>query len=226
MIVTVQSFLHDKNNMKRCGIRTIFFIFLTVSFVYSNSQTTESPYAKPTTQSTIHLIDRELTKCCPDCHQVNFKECKDKYNGAGSYGLTECAVNCPSWHQLERCSVRCTGSQLEHNETEDDCECVYTYEREIYDTVNNDGAHPRSVFFYCIFVSFATLMIWLIELVFKVKARLRAGRPRSICVENGGKTRMLPNILRMQTEVLETRQQSLENQRDNYCEPWEITSYV
>lgn len=47
---------------------------------------------------------------------------------AESYGLIECTVNCPSWHQLERCSVRCTGSPFQLRETENDCECVFTHE--------------------------------------------------------------------------------------------------
>lgn len=47
---------------------------------------------------------------------------------AESYGLIECTVNCSSWHQLERCSVQCTGSPFQLRETENDCECVFTHE--------------------------------------------------------------------------------------------------
>ncbi|CAG2233489.1 WISP1 [Mytilus edulis] len=104
----------------------------------------------------------------------------------------ECFYKCPYWDHRQSCSVRCTGSQVRFLESEDDCECVFQ-DAPSYRDYNYVGV-PE---IYVSVVSLITLMIWLIMLGCKVKARLCAKKTRPIGVVNDRRTTVRPETLRM-----------------------------
>ncbi|CAG2217926.1 unnamed protein product [Mytilus edulis] len=175
--------------MKRCGIKKIC-IFLIVLMEFSDSKTTKSNF-KLTSQSNIYLMNR--TTCCSYCYKVYSTECYPTYNG-------ECFVKCPYWDHRQSCSGRCTGSQIRLLDSEDDCKCVFQDAPSYtdYDSFGvQKGVLYKYVLIYVIVVSLITLMIWLIMLGCKVKARLCAKKTRPICVVNDRRTTVRPETLRM-----------------------------